>query len=394
MTQQILILAVIAVSFLGLIGWRLRVGLHGAREPSPGTGNADATNPARPGHAGGAALVPLRVARIFQETPTVRTFRLVDPNSPRLGFSFQAGQYLNLRLSIDGREVRRTYTIASAPSQTAHVELTIRRDPQGLASCYLHDRVQENDVILTAGAAGRFTFDDAASDSIVLIAGGVGITPLMSIARELLNRVWPGDIYLIDCVGASNDIIFREELEYLQRRNPNFHLKVLVTGEAAPDWTGETGAITAERIASMVPEIASRRVHLCGPAPMMAAVQAMLAELGTPSDQVFIELFSAPPEPDDPDAAVGLTDSLVHFQRSGTTLPVPAGEALLDAALAGGVDIEYSCRQGICGTCRVKLLSGDVAMAQSGALLASEVAEGYILACQAKPTSAELVVEA
>lgn len=325
----------------------------------------------------------------------MRTFRLVDPEQPRIGFSFKAGQHLNLRLLIDGDEVRRTYTIASAPSQTAYVELTIRREPEGLSSRYLHDHVSENDIIVTAGAAGHFTFEGTEAESLALIAGGVGITPLMSLLRDLLNRVWPGDIYLISCVKSSNDIIFRDELEYLHRRHPNFHLLILVTGDATSDWAGETGAITAERIARMVPDIASRRVHLCGPAAMMIAVQAMLDQLGTPKDQVFVESFTAPPETlDDDHTVAALTDSRVLFKRSGKAIEVPAGEKLLDVALAAGVDIEYSCREGICGTCKVKLLSGDVDMARSGALLLSEVAKGYVLACQARATSPKLVIDA
>ncbi len=122
----------------------------------------------------------LRVAQVFDETPQVRTFRLTSAAGPRLPFDFLPGQYLNLSLAIDGRKVRRSYTIASSPTRAGYCELTIKREERGLASRHLHDAVRAGDMLDVIAPAGKFTFTGAESASVVMIAGGVGITPLMA----------------------------------------------------------------------------------------------------------------------------------------------------------------------------------------------------------------------
>ena len=163
----------------------------------------------------------LRVAQVFDETPEVRTFRLASAAGPRLPFDFLPGQYLNLTLVIDGRKVRRSYTIASPPTRVGYCEVTIKREDRGLSSRHLHDAVRAGDLLDVLAPAGRFTFTGAEADSIVLIAGGVGITPLMAKIRYLTDVSWPGEIYLVFSVKTERDIIFRDELDALHRRHPN-----------------------------------------------------------------------------------------------------------------------------------------------------------------------------
>ena len=151
----------------------------------------------------------------FDETPEVRTFRLASVGEPRLPFDFLPGQYLNLTLGIDGQKVRRSYTIASSPTRIGCCEVTVKREEHGLASRHLHDSVRVGDLFDVLAPAGRFTFTGAKSDRIVLIAGGVGITPLMSQIRYLTDTSWPGDIHLVFSVKTERDIIFREELAAL-----------------------------------------------------------------------------------------------------------------------------------------------------------------------------------
>ena len=173
---------------------------------------------------------------MFDETPEVRTFRLVSPTGPRLPFDFLPGQYLNLTLVIDGRKVRRSYTIASPPTRVGYCEVTIKREERGLSSRHLHDAVRQGGLLDVLAPAGRFTFTGAEADSIVLIAGGVGITPLMAKIRYLTDLSWPGEIYLVFSVKTERDIIFRDELDSLRRRH-----RTCTSPLPSPAMTGRRG---------------------------------------------------------------------------------------------------------------------------------------------------------
>ncbi len=172
---------------------------------------------------------PLKVAEVFDETPDVRTFRLVSPTAERLPFDFLPGQYMNLTLVINGRKVRRSYTIASPPSRAAYCELTIKPEELGLASRHLHDAIRAGCLVDVSAPAGNFTFTGTEAPSIVLIGGGVGITPLMAKIRYLTDLSWPGDIDLVFSVWTERDIIFRDELDARGRRHPNLRATVTLT---------------------------------------------------------------------------------------------------------------------------------------------------------------------
>jgi len=340
----------------------------------------------------------LQVARIFEETASVKTFRMVLPDRCRLPFTFRPGQFLTLSLPIGGQEVRRTYTVSSPPTRTSYVEITVKREVEGVASHHLHDKVREGDLIDVRALSGRFTFAGHESESVVLIGGGVGITPMMSVLRSLTDAAWEHDVWMVFAVRTPQDIIYGQELAYLQERHPNFHLQIVVEQAVGTDWQGLTGRITLGQLSAFVPELPRRRVYLCGPAPMMDAVRPMLEGLGVPRGQVLTELFSTPMDQIERDEAAALAEGAcaaqVEFRATGRTVPVMATQTLLDAAEAAGVKLDYSCRNGTCGSCRIKLLSGTVAMARADSLLKSDVADRLVLACQARPTSPEVLVDA
>ena len=340
----------------------------------------------------------LQVARIFRETSTVKTFRMVSTDRRRLPFTFKPGQFLSLTLPIDGERVRRTYTVSSPPTRTSYVEITVKREVEGVASHYLHDRVQEGDLIEIHALSGNFTFTGDESHGVVLIGGGVGITPMMSVLRNLTDAAWEHDVWMVFAVRTPHDIIYEKELTYLQERHPNFHLHIVVETASGTGWQGSTGRVTAELLSGFIPDLSSHRVYLCGPAPMMDAVRAMLEGLGVPRDQVLTELFSTPVDQIERDEAAALARGAcaarVEFRLTGKTVPVTATQTVLDAAEAAGVKLDYSCRTGTCGTCRVKLVLGTVVMTNTDALLKGDVADRLILACQARATSPELLIDA
>jgi len=354
----------------------------------------------------------LRICAIYRETPNVKTFRLQAPGGGAIPFAFLPGQFLTYAIEIDGKTIRRSYTIASSAAQTAYVETTIKREDGGLLSDYMHGHLKEGDLIEVTGPSGAFTFTGAEADSVVLIGGGVGITPLMAAIRFLSDIAWPGQIYLVYGAQTTEQFIFRDELEYLQRRMNNLHVAATMVRAAGTSWMGREGQITAEFLTQAVPDLARRRVHLCGPPGMMNALRKTLIGLGVPGEQIKAEAFGpargAVPPPgkvaaaapiqaseagDRGAAAVGPATATISFARSGKVVALPPDKSVLEVAEGAGVSIDYSCRAGVCGVCKTHLLQGSVTMEVQDALTEDDKASGLILACQARSVG-DLVVEA
>jgi ferredoxin-NADP reductase len=341
----------------------------------------------------------LRVGKIASETPSVKTIRLLSASGDGdIPFTFVPGQFLNVAFWIGGARMNRSYSISSSPSHRDYVELTVRREPRGAVSRHIDDLLKAGDQIEAGGPVGRFTFDGTEADSIVLIAGGVGITPMMSIARYLTERTWPGDIFFIYGCRAPEDFIFKNDVAALERVNPKLHVAAVMSRAEGTDWKGLRGRITKELLAQVVPDLASRRIHLCGPPPMMDATKAALLELGVAPDSVKTELFGATkPIP----AIIGTslrptapaTGPLVTFAKNNKAAKIHVEQTVLELSEELAIGIEYSCRVGTCGVCKTKMTSGEVAMAIEDALEGDDKANGIILACQAKPKS-DVVVEA
>jgi len=321
---------------------------------------------------------------------------------PRLPFDFLPGQFLNLSFVIDGKKVNRSYTIASSPTRIGSCELTVKREAKGTASRHLHDSVAAGTLIDVYAPAGRFTFTGAEADSLVMIAGGVGITPLMAKIRYLTDIGWTGHIYLVFSVKTERDIIFRDELDYLRSRFPNLHVTVTLTRAEGSSGSRERGRISPELLNRVVPQISTRRVHICGPTEMTELTRQMLLDLGVPPESIKSESFTSPARAS-AQAPAGTNGTLaataqtsvpaatavngaatLTFARSGKSLPISARKTVLEAAEDLGVSINYDCRAGICGQCRIKLLAGHVTMETQDALTPVDRANNLILSCQAR----------
>lgn len=345
----------------------------------------------------------LEVTKIFQETHNVKTFRFQAIGGGDLPFRHQAGQYLNVQLPLmDGTIVRRSYTISSSPTNVSYCEISVKREEFGVGSRFLHDHVREGTLLDVAAPAGKFVFDHSRHTAVTLIAGGVGVTPMMSIARSLTESSWPGDLHFVFVARTTRDIIFRDELQRMSERYPNFHLHITLTDpESESNWTGATGRLTERALTEIVKNITKHPAHICGPSPMMDATCALLRKVGVPEDFILTEAFLSPmavssvnvsqQATDDADSAV--TESVIEFSKSRVVTTSMSDSSVLEAAEAAGVDIPYECRSGICGQCKVRLLQGQVRMDSEDALSPSEKANGFILTCQAHAKS-PLVVDA
>ena len=333
----------------------------------------------------------LRVESVITETPSVKTIRLRPAlGESQLPFTFLPGQFLNVSFSIGGARMNRSYTISSSPTQRGYVDLTVKREPRGAVSRHIDDLLQEGAEVEAGGPVGKSVFTGTEADSIVLISGGVGITPMMSITRFLTERAWPGDIFFVYACRSPIDFIFAAELAELERANPNLHLAVLMERSEGTSWQGLRGRLTREVLAQIVSGIAARRVHLCGPPVMMDAIKAILAELKVPSEQVKTESFgSLAPTPSaagtSAKSAAPATGPLVSFSKNDKSSNIHVDQTILELSEELGIGIEFSCRVGTCGVCKVKMTSGEVDMEVEDGLDADDKANGMILACQAKP---------
>ena len=343
------------------------------------------------------------VAEIFDETPKVKTFRLTDPAGGKLPFNYLPGQFLTVTVIPKGVPIKRSYTIASSPTHRDYCEITIKNEEQGAVSHYLNTFFHLGELLQLTAPSGKFTFIESEADSLVLIAGGVGVTPLMSTIRYLTDRSWKKDIYLFFACKDESSIIFKEEIEYLQKRYSNLHIIILLSrpkGKIKDAYI--EGHITKEIITEHVPEITKRRIHICGPPSLIDAVKQMLDELKVPKENVRVEQFASQQKPNTPTlptpqeganpdlpveaAPAAAGTGVVTFAKSNKTAVLTPDKSVLEASEEVGVNIDYSCRVGTCGICKTKLISGKVTMAVEDALTPEDKTQNIILACQAKAT--------
>jgi len=354
----------------------------------------------------------LRVVSVVDETPSVKTFRLVSRDGSDLPFSFEAGQYLSLEVKAGGELLRRRYTISSSPNETQYCEITVKREPFGRVSAYLHDHVAPEDVLQVWAPAGKFVFHRNSSDGVVLLGAGVGITPLMSILRDLCAWNWEGTVYFLYVTKTADEIIFREELERIENRFPNLRLVVSLTQPSTrhgglDTWNGERGRFDREKLSQYLPRERNTPVYLCGPEQMMRETITSLVDLGVASDDIHQETFHSGPSEeasryvdvsvqsnpsgrnsapiDGRGTVTAGKDYTIQFERTNIDVDTPANYSVLDAAESVNVEIPFDCRSGICGQCRVRLLQGRVQMKCRDALSATDARDGWILACQSFP---------
>ncbi len=235
----------------------------------------------------------LCVSEIVEETPSTKTLRLVsrDHYLP----PFQAGQYIALYLEIDGIRTSRPYSISSQPNQTGFYDITIRRVENGLVSNYLLDKVKRGDVITCSGPAGNFYFNPLIHQkTMVCIAGGSGITPFMSMVREIIDCGLDRSVYLFYGNKTTDDIIFGAELARVSQRFENIHYLPVIE-EAAADYGGACGFVTRDIIWEALEGIEEKSYFICGPMGLYEFCLPELETLGIPRRKIKQEMYGAPP---------------------------------------------------------------------------------------------------
>ena len=338
----------------------------------------------------------VRCVKVIQETWDVRTFCFMA-DQPIL-FFFNPGQFVTLELDIDGEQVMRSYTISSSPSVPYSFSVTIKRVPGGRVSNWLHDTLQEGQELAVHGPVGLFNAIDAPSPKVLYLSGGVGITPVMSMARWFYDTNANVDMVFIHSARSPKDIIYHRELEHMASRIDNFSLHLICEKHGLGEpWAGYRGYLNHKMLELMAPDFLEREVFCCGPTPYMTAVKRLLEANGFDMSRYHEESFGATPpgvRADAQEQAEQAADApeldaselnQVEFTASGKSIRVGPAETVHAAAAKLGLMIPKACGMGICGTCKVLKLGGDVEMEHNGGITDEDVAEGYILSCCSVP---------
>ena len=333
----------------------------------------------------------LRVAEVIRETPSTCTFVLESPEGGAPAFSYRAGQHLTLLVDAGGTTHRRCYSFSTSPLAGGLPAITVKRMADGVVSRHLHERVRAGDTLVSLEPTGEFTLatDATASRHLVLVAGGVGITPLISIAETVL-RAEPASRVTLLCGNRSEDeIVFRRRIDALAGQFAP-RLTVLHALDAAgAEWPGVRGPLDGPRVLQALGDTMADAYFVCGPEPMMQGVCSALEAAGVPRDRVHTERFAYAST-----ANVRIPDHAgeVTFASTGRKVTARAGQTILQAGLEAGIDLPFSCTMGGCGACKVKKQSGTVVMSEPNCLSEAEREAGHILACCAYADS-NVVIE-
>ncbi|TWF58777.1 ferredoxin-NADP reductase [Neorhizobium alkalisoli] len=321
---------------------------------------------------------------VRDETPTIKTFSF-QAETP---FGHEAGQALTLVLDIDGVDAFRTFSISSPPG-TDRFEITIKAHNSAGATAWMHRMVAPGSCLKARPPRGHFTLSKRRSDRIAFVSAGSGATPLMAMLAELATLAPDADVSWVHAARDASEILFAERLAELQRAMPNLQVSIVIS-RPGPGWTGYRGRLSRRMMSVMVPDLARRDVFCCGPSAFMQEVRLIHAAEGGDKAGFHSETFGGVVAPvlakqiteDD----TGLDASESFTLTVGTrTLDIRSDESVLQASLRQGVIIPCGCGQGMCGTCLVKKLGGEVETSYQGGITPEEESEGYILACSAKP---------
>jgi ring-1,2-phenylacetyl-CoA epoxidase subunit PaaE len=345
---------------------------------------------------------PLRVADVERLTDDAVAITFDVPPDLAAAFAFAPGQHLTLRAVVDGVEVRRSYSICSAPS-SGRLQVAVKLLPGGVFSSHANGALLPGDVLDVMAPAGRFgvLIDPAHRKRYVAVVAGSGITPVMSLVPALLEGEPHSSVVVVYGNRTTASVMFGEELTDLKDRYPERLQLVHVLSREARDSELLTGRIEGAKVEQLldlvVPPSTVDEWLLCGPFELVQQVRAALTRRGVDPAHVRTELFHVdgePPRVARPRTADDATQTVtVRLDGRSTTFAMPDDGSVLDATLAVRADAPFACKGGVCGTCRALVVRGAVTMARSYALEPEEVAAGYVLTCQAVPTTPELEVD-
>lgn len=341
----------------------------------------------------------LSIKHILRQTDKCVTISFSVPEQLKQNFSFIAGQYITLKTVINGEEVRRDYSLCSSP-KSGELTVAVKEVEHGTFSKYANNTLKEGDAIDVAEPQGRFTFtpDSSKTRTVAAFAAGSGITPVLSIAKTVLEEEPNSTFILVYGNKTSKDTIFFNELLKLYHNyKDRFYIKFVFSQVQEPD--ALFGRIEKSTVNLIVKNKYKHTTidafYLCGPEAMIHTVKDVLTQNNISKDRVFFELFKVAKTEQAIENSVnkGETEIKVIVDDEEETFVMSQSQTILEAALDKDIDAPYSCQGGICSSCIARITEGEATMRQNNILTDNEVAEGLVLTCQAHPTSSKIVVD-
>jgi ring-1,2-phenylacetyl-CoA epoxidase subunit PaaE len=347
----------------------------------------------------------LTVSEIKSETPDCVSVTFEVPSNLLKDYEYIQGQHLTLKLLVNGKEVRRSYSLCSSPLIKEPLRVAVKRVTNGIGSNHINDTFKKGDVVEVMTPMGNFHTELKSTNRkhYVLFAGGSGITPMLSIIKTTLIAEPQSKLTLFYGNFDENTTIFKKELDEIVAQNEGrLTLHYIFQVPPAPNFPAElTGMLTKDKVKELISKYLERNpvieYFVCGPGPMMDNVKEVLENNNVNKAFIHIEYFTSAieePKKDAADIHGAVCEVTVIADGKETTFQLATdGDAILDAAMDAGVDAPFSCKGAVCATCRAKVMEGKVSMSMNYALTDDEVEEGYILTCQAHPTTPIVLVD-
>ncbi len=352
----------------------------------------------------------LKVAEITQETADAITLHFEHPEN--LVIPYKSGQFLTLITPINGKSERRAYSLCSAPHEGKRLSVTVKRVEGGLMSNFLPDQVKVGDMMEVLSPIGNFCLEPKAdaTRTVVLLGGGSGITPLMSIAKTVLKNETKSKVILLYGNRDEDSTIFKAEFDKMEAAS-NGRLKVEHVFNHPKNLAfpqTHIGHLDRNKVIALlekygVTELLDTEYYICGPELMMEEAKEALTKLKIPKERVHKESFTAStPQPVDTEGIVGSEETDGEIKTQTVTIiyegqeykvTVEPNQTILEAGLDQDIDLPYSCQAGLCTACRGKCLSGKVHMDEREGLSDKEMQEGYVLNCVGHPLTSDVVIE-
>lgn len=344
----------------------------------------------------------LKVKNIIHETKEAVTLVFEQPAAK---ITYKSGQFLTLIVTVQGKEVRRAYSLCSSPFVDSDLAVSVKRVDKGLMSNWLPDNLKVGSTVKVMEPMGNFTteFKKENKRHLVLFAGGSGITPMMSIIKSTLAQEPESICSLIYCNRDVDSIIFRNEFDVLQTKDEGRLHVIHVLDNAPMNWQGYSGLLNHDMLVKLFERIPDWGIEkttylMCGPEGMMKNVEMLLDSHRIPKDKIFKESFVTGVLDKEKKAEATSTELkarevTIRYDGKEFKIVVQPTSTILETALDSGIDLPFSCQSGLCTACRGKALSGKVKLDEEEGLSQSEKAEGYVLTCVGHPLTDDVVIE-
>lgn len=338
--------------------------------------------------------ITLTISELIRETDDATT--LIFETTPEI--PYLPGQFLTVIFNIEGQEVRRSYSLCSAPETDKCPSITIKKIKNGLVSNYVHDHLSPGDTIEVLKPLGKFVLNtNDAPKNIIAIAAGSGITPVMSIIKSALHNSNVEKVWLIFGNRDEKNIIFKNKLEELCIKHNGKFKTIHALSQPTPNWNGIKGRLNATSLYEILKQedipLANTQSFLCGPAGFMDEAKKALLNFGIEEKNIIRESFIS--ETKQADTSTTITEQHVSIIVNGNEhdVIVPKGRSILESGLDKGLDMPFSCQSGLCSACRGKLIAGKIHMDEDEGLTDNELEEGYVLCCVGHPLTDDVKIE-